>query len=140
MLSWEVAAETCRVMGLCPNLIELLVKPLRAASYTWKLPFGAVSKCMHHQRGLPQGMASSVLLAEIAISPLLWKVDLALRGRDVEIIAYVDDLNFITTSESDLRRIVDLLGEFSHPLCAGPCEREDQNMGHQSGRCKEDCC
>ena len=113
MLSWEVAAEACRVMGLCPTLIELLVKPLRAASYTWKLPFGAVSECMHQQRGLPQGMASSVLLAEIAISPLLRKIELAMKGRDLDIIAYVDDLNFITTTEGDLLRIVQLIGEYS---------------------------
>ena len=40
-LSWEVAAEAARVMGLSASLADLLVKPLRAASYTWKLPFGA---------------------------------------------------------------------------------------------------
>ena len=112
-LSCEVASEAARFMGLGATLIDLLAKPLRAASYIWKLPFGAVSDGMHHQRGLPQGMASSVLLAEVAISPLLWKIEAAMRGRDMAMIAYVDDLNFITTSRMDLERVLGLLLEFS---------------------------
>ena len=111
-LSWEVA-EAARVMGLSAGLIELLVKPLRVASFSWKLPSGATSESMHHQRGLPQGMASSVLLAEVAICPVLWKVEVAMGQKDMNIIAYVDDLNFITTSKSDLERVLEFLREFS---------------------------
>ena len=69
MMSCGVACKSAEYMGLDPYLIDLIQRPLRAASFVWRLPFSGLPTIMQHQRGLPQGMASSVLLAECAIAP-----------------------------------------------------------------------
>ena len=93
MLSGFVAAEVAQCMGLSYlNIMDLLV-PLAGAVGVWKLPLSAAPTPFATSRGLPQGMASSVLMAELAISPLLWRIARAMP--DVDICAYVDDLNQI---------------------------------------------
>ena len=66
-------------------------------------------RLFHHARGLPQGMAGSVLLAELAIAPLMWR----LRSLpNLSAIAYVDDLNLIALSREELFRAITILREF----------------------------
>ena len=113
MLSLEVATHCARRMGLSEPLITSLESPLRLASFAWRLPMNA--KCELHTlgRGLPQGMAGSVLLAECQISPLLWRIHWAtLNDPESLMVAYVDDLNFCCSTPRHLVRILELLFEF----------------------------
>ena len=89
-------------MGLSRRMADTLLVPLRDSSFGWRLPFGALPKFISHQRGLPQGMAMSVLLAECAIAPLVWKVHHAtVREKHALAVAYVDDLNFMVGRGKD---------------------------------------
>ena len=96
VLSGYVAADVAMCMGLSyVNAMDLLV-PLVCSVGVWKLPLSALPTPFATARGLPQGMSSSVLFAELAISPLLWRITRALPG--VEVCAYVDDLNLVMES------------------------------------------
>ena len=98
MLSGRVAAQVSLYRGLAPaNPLSLLL-PIQCATAFWRLPFNALALECFNSRGLPQGMASSVLLSELAISVL--------------VLAYVDDLNFASESEADMVRTIQLLREF----------------------------
>ena len=56
-------------------------------------------------------MASSVLLAELAISPMLWRISRAIP--EVNVCAYVDDVNVITETREHLERTVAYVKEFA---------------------------
>ena len=56
----------------------------------------APPEIFNNTRGLPQGMASSVLLAKLAICPLLWR--LSLRDPNLSMQSYVDDLNVASSA------------------------------------------
>ena len=89
MLSGLVAAEVAAYMGLSfPSIIDLLA-PVACAIGTWKLPMSAAPNPFGTTRGLPQGMATSVLLAELAISPVLWRITRSLP--EVTVCAYVHE-------------------------------------------------
>ena len=81
MMSTQVAELAAGYMGLSPELLHFLVEPLRLSSYSWKLPFAAKPMEHTHDRGLPQGMAGSVMLAEICIAPLLWRCQTVLAQK-----------------------------------------------------------
>ena len=110
MMSAQVAIQAGLFMGLQPEYAEKLLVPFRIASGVWRLPHNAAPMPFRSGRGLPQGMSTSVLLAELAISPLVWRVSRGLP--DVSIWAYVDDLNMITCQRDKLDRIVRYLREF----------------------------
>ena len=70
MLSGLVAAEVAAFMGLSfPSIMDLLA-PVACAIGTWKLPISASPTPFGTSRGLPQGMATSVILAELVTSHL----------------------------------------------------------------------
>ena len=69
MLSAAVAVRTAIYMGLSPDYAALLVFPILGATGLWSLPHGAASVPYSNTRGLLQGMSTSVLLSELAISP-----------------------------------------------------------------------
>ena len=112
MLSGLVASEVAAFMGLSfPSIMDLLA-PVACAIGTWKLPLSAAPTPFATPRGLPQGMATSVLLAELAITPLLWRITRSLP--DVIVCAYVDDLNMHTGNKEHLVRVVALLRDFEN--------------------------
>ena len=110
MLSGLVAAEVAAYMGLCfPSIVDLLA-PVACTIRTWKLPMSAAPNPFGTTRGLPQGMATSMLLAELAISPVLWRITRSLP--EVTVCAYVDDLNLHTRDKGHLLRVVGMLRDF----------------------------
>ena len=78
----------------------------------WRLPRNFPPEVFANTRGLPQGMASSVLFAELAISPLLWR----LRWHDptLQLWSYVDDLNVASDSMTKLTDALAYIREFEH--------------------------
>ena len=96
-LSPHVAAAVARCMGLDLDNIRDLALPILRARGVWRLPSNCEREVFVNSRGLPQGMASTVLLAEVAISPLLWR--LSLHDPTLSIMwSYVDDLNLCADS------------------------------------------
>ena len=112
MMATSVSSAVAGFMGLAGNVLSFLTKPLDLSSYAWKLPFNARPIEEQHGRGLPQGMAGSVMLAELSIAPLLWRCQSVLTSAPHSIVAYVDDLHFFTADSSTLNRILELLFEF----------------------------
>ena len=72
-ISVDVAEAVAGYMGLGRGILDMLTLPIRIASFSWKLPFGAKPVETVNERGLPQGMAGSAQLAECCIAPLLWR-------------------------------------------------------------------
>ena len=110
MLSIQVAMAVGLYMGLTPQYVSALVFPIMCATGVWSFPFAAAPLPCSNSRGLPQGMSTSVLLAELAISPLLWRITRS--NRDAIVCAYVDDLNLLLESRDEMLRVVDMLREF----------------------------
>ena len=76
-----------------------LIEPLRLARGCWRMPGDAVVPFRKHQRGLPQGVATSVVLSELCVSIFLWR----LHGSvSVKAVCYVDDLTVIAATKDDM--------------------------------------
>ena len=76
----------------------------------WTLPFAAAPLPWNNNRGLPQGMSTSVLLSELAVAPFLWRFSRVLEG--ISVFACVDDLNLVACSREEAIRACQLLREF----------------------------
>ena len=110
-LSPHVAAAVARCMGLSlDNIRDLTLQILRARG-VWRLPSNCEPEVIVNSRGLLQGMASSVLLAEVAISPLLWR--LSLHDPTLSMWSYVDDLNLCADSIPKLLEAWAYIQEFA---------------------------
>ena len=112
MMATSVSSAVAQFMGLSGDVLSFLTKPLDLSSYAWKLPFNARPIEEQHGRGLPQGMAGSVMLAELSIAPLLWRCQSVLVSTPHSTVAYVDDIHFFATDSATLNRILELLFEF----------------------------
>ena len=66
------------------------------------------------ERGLPQGLSTSVLLAELNMSCLLHKLHACVQCRT---IVYVDDVNVITSSLENLHKSLAIVCDFVHTFC-----------------------
>ena len=73
-LSPHVSTAVALFMGLHPANVYDLMVPLLCTQGCWRLPINVAPKLFRHARELPRGMASSVLMAELAIAPLLWRI------------------------------------------------------------------
>ena len=112
-MSVDIATDSAKFMGLSDHLASVLAKPIEGSAYAWKLPYDAKPIEVRHERGLPQGLAGSVLLAECMIAPLLWKCHHLLKWHAyASMIAYVDDLNFILPSIDLLARVIELIMQY----------------------------
>ena len=114
MLSPKVAGKLAEVAGLHEDVVDLLTWPLCHSKSVWKLPGNMVNPVVQAQRGLPQGMASSVLLAELVIACLVRKIHWCAHCHT---IVYVDDINVVAFSLEDLRRCLEVVIDFVHTFC-----------------------
>ena len=110
----SVAIEAARILGLSQEDAAGLAKPFDLGCGFWRLPNNAVSPPSHHSRGLPQGLASSVLLSEVFLSVFLRKLH---RCCDIDSVCYVDDLTLVATKRAELEKALVLLGEFARDFC-----------------------
>ena len=110
MLSATIALQAVRFMGLHDDCCRQLSCITACCRGSWRMPGNTATPSFRRTKGLPQGMASSVALAEICVSVLLWRIHHSVR---LQMIAYVDDLNFISRSRDDLCRVLQLVHEFA---------------------------
>ena len=112
-LSPEVAAKAAEVFGLNLQSTPWLIEPLLVARGCWRLPKDSVSPFRSHQRGLPQGLASSVVLSELIVALFLWRTHNIVS---ITTICYVDDLTVVAESRQNLEKAYDLLIDFTRHL------------------------
>ena len=111
MLSATISGSLARVAGLDDSTVCALVWPLLASKSVWKLPRNVVNQLLSSQRGLPQGMATSVLLAELNIACLVRKLHACAVCTT---IVYVDDINVIAFSLWEVKKCLDIVMDFIH--------------------------
>ena len=100
MLSPMVSANLAQAAGLSSRTTRMLTWPILSSSSVWRLPANVPNPSVQAERGLPQGMASSVLFAELNVACLVHKLQACVQCSTV---VYVDDISVITSSLGDLR-------------------------------------
>ena len=108
-LSCDVAGRAASLFGLNIASAPWQVNPLRFVRGCWRMPGDAVVPFRQHERGLPQGVATSVVLSELCVAMYLWRLNCILKVRT---ICYVDDVSVTATSRQDIEAAFDLLVEF----------------------------
>ena len=89
-LSIHVRLKIAELMGLSLSAVPLLYSPLMCAKGCWRMPHDCAAPFRQHERVLPQGMATSVILAEICVAAFLWRMHTIVT---LNSLCYVDDLN-----------------------------------------------
>ena len=110
----RVAIEAAKLLGLADEDAAELIKPFSWGCGFWRLPNNAAAPPAKHNRGLPQGLASSVMLSEVFLSVFLRKLH---RCVCIDSVCYVDDITLVATTKKDLELALDLLAEFSSDFC-----------------------
>ena len=105
----RVVVRIAELAGLSREDAEWIALPLIHSRYIWRLPFGASCPETTSDRGIPQGLSSSVTWAELFLSLLVRRLSF-IQG--LEVIAYVDDISVLTPSEPSLIRALELVREF----------------------------
>ena len=89
--------------------MQCVTMPLIHSRHIWRLPFGAAGPEMTTERGVPQGLSTSVTWAKLFLSLLVCRLSF-ISG--LEVIGYMDDISVLTSSESTLVRALELVWEF----------------------------
>ena len=110
MLAPQVGARIAEYAGLHRDTVKLLMIPALGSFGAWKLPLGASPTLFKNNRGLSQGLSGSVLLAELCLAPLLFRLSLAVP--ELECVAYVDDLNLMSSSLQGLVRTLQIVSDY----------------------------
>ena len=108
-ISPSVAAHVARLMGMSEELITSLVRPLLHSLGVWRLPNNAICPWECRERGLPQGLASSVALSELFLAVLIRRLHGCVP---IDSITYVDDVNVIAHSAECLEKALGIIWQF----------------------------
>ena len=118
ILRTQVAILIATYLGLSVHNAMDVGNPILNARGVWRLPGNALPELVVNSRGLPQGMTSSVLLAELAISLVLWKLHLLLLW------SYVDDLNLAARAREKPMEALAIFREFEHNVSLSTSDEE----------------
>ena len=102
-LSGEISVLALEAMGLDRHSSLALLAPFKMVGQAWRLPNNFPPLVTYSGKGLPQGMGTSVVMAEAAIAPLAWRLHWAL-GPQLALVSYMDDLTLFLRSPSALNR------------------------------------
>ena len=97
-------------MGLSERSVREFVAPILAAKGAWRLPLNCVAPFLARSRGLPQGLACSVLGSEVFLAIFLWRIH---KLWHLCAICYVDDLNLVAQDAHTFRCILRELFAFA---------------------------
>ena len=115
-LDADVCARLAHYMGLDEKTIELMSFPLQNAKGVWRLPWGAISPHFLKERGLGQGMSTSVLYAEVFVASFLWRL---VTTTGVDTAAYIDDLTIVAQNKETLITALNQLFQFADMMKVG---------------------
>ena len=121
-LAPEIGAQVARYAGLSEDTIALLLMPTTMCGQ-WRLACQAKPETFNNTRGLGQGLSTSVLLAELCLTPLLRRI--AAMGVGEVVVSYVDDINFLCSSKETLCRILTLILDFTAHFCLPLADSHD---------------
>ena len=110
----RVAVEAAKILGVGDDDAKELMLPFDNGCGFWRLPNNTTAPPANHPRGLPQGLASSVLLSEVFLSIFLRRLH---RCVDIDSVCYVDDITLVATSKDQLLKALDLLTQFASDFC-----------------------
>ena len=108
-VSPTVASHVAMFLGMSESLARAMTRPLLHSLGVWRLPYNTVCPWESRERGLPQGLASSVALSELFLCVLLRRLHACVK---LQSVTYVDDVNIITDSAADLERAMNLIWQF----------------------------
>ena len=113
MMSARAAGLIAKWGGLAEENIRLLVEPIEAAQHVWRLAYNCVSPLTVSQRGLPQGLPSSVTLAELMICVLIRRLHTCVQCSTT---SYMDDIHVETQQEHQMRSCIQIILEYVRDL------------------------
>ena len=122
-----VAVEAAKILGLAEQDAKELMLPFDNGCGFWKLPNNATAPPAHHPRGLPQGLASSVLLSEVFLSVFLRRLH---RCVDIDSVCYV-------TQKDQLLKALDLLIQFASDFCLVVSQEKTCTWGSERAQLRE---
>ena len=96
-ISPRVAAAAARYMGVSEEVASNILRTFSESRGAWRLPGNAQGALIRHERGIPQGTATSVMMAEIFLSTLIWKI---VKCCEADVVTSVDDVNLIACQRS----------------------------------------
>ena len=100
MIDAVVVQQILIFVGLSERSAAQLMEPIILSRGYWRLPHGADGKHYAHDRGVPQGLSTSVLASEAFVSILCWKIT---RCTSTQVIGYVDDITLASDDLADFR-------------------------------------
>ena len=80
-----------------------------------ELPLGSAPTLFRNNRGLSQGLSSSVLKCELCLATLLFRLMLSVPN--LEAVAYVDDLNLMSCTKEDIVRTLQVVSDCAQHFC-----------------------
>ena len=110
MLSPSLACLSAQALGLTEEDARRMVEPIQQARGYWRLPRQECSPPFSNERGLPQGLAGSVAMAEILLSLLIYKLA-SISGIDV--FAYIDDIHLTASCIGTFKRGLDVVRQYA---------------------------
>ena len=69
-----LAGQVGVLLGLSQESMDHILLPLTIARGAWRVPHNSPVPLRRPKRGMPQGLASSVVMAELFLSLVLWKI------------------------------------------------------------------
>ena len=123
-----VAARAAVYAGLTPSDAHDLLTPLIATRHVYRLPDNTVCPFVSKERGLAQGLSSSVLLAELFVALVVWRIDKSVRA---EAICYIDDLNFVTQGSAEMDIVLSILRDFESTFFLNISDEKSYLWGNQ---------
>ena len=100
MISPAIGKNLAVVAGMTEQTAALLTGPLVWSDAVWRLPMNAPNPPAKAQRGVSQGMSSSIVLSELVMATLIRKIHLA---TPCDCICYIDDVHIATNTAEALR-------------------------------------
>ena len=104
-ISVDICARVLEIMGVHADNVSQIAHDIKLSAGYWRLPCQSVSPLIRNTRGLPQGLSTSVLLAETLVSLLMRRL-VSIPALDS--VLYVDDVTLAVRSKT---AFLTLLGE-----------------------------
>ena len=87
-----------------------------------------------HQRGLSQGLAGSVMMAEIHLSLIVYRLA---QIQHVDVFAYIDDIHIVSPRIESLKKGLDLIRTFSWDFGLELAAEKSKVWGHDVKKAKD---
>ena len=139
-ISVDICARVMEIMGVHPSNVSQIAQDIKGSAGYWRLPCQSVSPLIRNTRGLPQGLSTSVLLAETLVSLLMRRL---VSIPDLDSVLYVDDVTLAVKTKASylllLSEVLFFAESFSLTLSGdksviwGTEELELQNIAREQG-------